>query len=85
MKKYRTWHDRIEEIEIIKETAQYVTEADGQRWAKRNQDFRNYFDTWKEAKDFLRKKKSDELKELYERADRLEDVLQKIEAMQCPQ
>ena len=42
MIKYRTWYDtRIEEVEVIRETAKFVTESDGQRWAKRNDDFRN--------------------------------------------
>ena len=54
MKKFRTWYDtRIEEVEVIRETAKFVTEADGQRWMKRTDDFRNYFNTWQEAKDFL--------------------------------
>jgi hypothetical protein len=53
MIKFRTWYDtRIEEIEVVRETAKFVTEVDGQRWTKRS-DSRNYFDTGQEAKDFL--------------------------------
>lgn len=56
MKKYRTWYDvRIEEIDVAKETAKFVTYQDGQRWAKRSEDRynKNHFDTWQEAREYL--------------------------------
>lgn len=60
MKKYRTWYDdRIEAVEAVKETANYVTiretwmgRASDSRCAKRS-DSMNYFDSWAEARDFL--------------------------------
>jgi len=71
MIKYRTWYDtRIEEVEVIRETAKFVTESDGQRWAKRNDDFRNYFDTYQQAKDFL----IDRVSELKKLEGRLEAI-----------
>ena len=81
MKKYRTWYDdRIEEVEIVKETAQYVTEADGQRWTKRNQDFRNYFDTWAEARQFLIDRENAAIADHERQIAQHRATLQKIEA-----
>jgi len=55
MKKFRTWYNsEIDEVEVIRETAKYVILAsDGRRWAKRTEDYYNFFDTWQEAKTFL--------------------------------
>jgi hypothetical protein len=84
MKKFRTWYDRIEDVEVIHETAKFVTEADGQRWAKRNDDFRNYFDTWQEAKDFLIDREKDAIIKLTTEIKQRQETLQKIEEMQQP-
>lgn len=85
MKKFRTWYDtRIDEVEVIKETAQYVTEADGQRWSKRNADFRNYFDTWSEARQFLIDREQANIDGLEKRIAHHKETLQKIEEMSHP-
>lgn len=81
MKKFRIWDNKIEEIEIIKETAQYVTETDGRRWAKRNPDFRNYFDSWEEAHQFLMDREGKAIRDLERRIHVHEKNLEEIEAM----
>lgn len=82
MKKFRTWYDaRIEEVEIIRESAKFVTESDGQRWAKRNPDFRNYFDTWAEAKAFLIDREQSNIRGLKQQLAIHEETLKKIEGM----
>ena len=61
MKKFRTCRDAwIEEVEILRETAQSVYFAsdwvcyyNGRPEAKRSDHGYNYFDTWREAKAFL--------------------------------
>jgi hypothetical protein len=54
MKKFRTWYDeKIEEIEIERETEKSVFYKNGDRHLKMCGDFYNHFDTWQEAKDFL--------------------------------
>lgn len=59
MKKYKAGHycrEKIEEVEVIRETAAcvYVHGWAGResRFAKRS-DFGNYFDTWEEAHQYL--------------------------------
>jgi hypothetical protein len=85
MKKFRTWHDaRIDEVEVVRETAKFVAELDGQRWAKRNADFRNYFDTWAEARQFLIDREIAEIADLERQLVQHQEALQKIEEMSQP-
>lgn len=83
--KFRTWYDTsIEEVEVIRETEKFVTEADGQRWAKRNADFRNYFDSWEEAHKFLIDREMAAIKNLTNQIDRHQATLQKLQEMSQP-
>lgn len=55
---FRTWYDtRIEEIEVVHETAHYVTIQETPQWtrrdAKRSDNGMNYFSTWQDAHAFL--------------------------------
>lgn len=85
MKKYRTWYDtKIEEIEVKRETEKFVTEADGQRWAKRNADFRNYFDTWQEAHQFLIDREQANIAGLEKRIAHHKETLSKLQEMSQP-
>jgi len=54
MIKYRTWYNlSIEKVEIKKETEKQVHLLEGNIENKRSVDYRNYFDTFEEAKQFL--------------------------------
>jgi hypothetical protein len=63
MKKFRTWYDtRIEEVEVIRETAKFVIikeknmyneDTFERRDTKRTDIGYNYFDAWQEARQFL--------------------------------
>lgn len=83
MKKFRTWDTEIEEIEVKKETHQYVTEADGQRWLKRNDNFRSYFDTFQDAKAFLIDREKSAIVDLLRQIAKHEEMLREIEEMTC--
>lgn len=81
MKKFRTWYDTIEEVEIISESARFVTEADGQRCARRNPNSRNYFDTFAEAKAFLIDHEKTKIISLLAKVKQHQETLRKIEGM----
>lgn len=55
MIKYRTYFDKIETVEVVRETAAsvYVGEKMGGRREAKRSSFYNYFDTWQEAHEFL--------------------------------
>jgi hypothetical protein len=54
MIKYRTWYNlSIEKVEIKKETEKQVHLLEGNIENKSSVDYRNYFDTFEEAKQFL--------------------------------
>ena len=86
MKKYRTWYDiKIEEIEVIRETAKYVIMAAGLRGERRDakrSDHMNYFDTWEEARQFLAETARKRITELEEKLVATKKELDAIEAMQ---
>ena len=88
MKKYRTWYDlKIEEIEVIRETAKYVVIAAGRRGERRDakrSDHTNYFDTWEEARQFLAETARREIADLEEKLVATKKELDVIEAMQEP-
>ena len=52
---------RIEEVEIVSETAQFVTLQSGRR-EKKITDYGSYFPTRQEAKDFIIRKKTSDMK-----------------------
>lgn len=84
MKKFRTWYDtRIEEVEVIRETAKFVMLSDLQRWAKRTEDSWNYFDTWEDARAFLIAREKSAMSDLKKQIETHEVLLQKIEAMEA--
>lgn len=81
MKKFRTWHDtKIEEVEVIRETASYVTLADSNRWKKRTDDSWNFFDTHQEARQFLIDREKTAIIKLLAEVKQHQETLQKIEA-----
>lgn len=84
MKKFRTWHDQIEEIEVIRETEKFVVVPSGlkgeRRDAKRSE-YTNYFDTWQEAKDFLIDREKTAIIKLVDEVKRHQETLQKIEEL----
>ncbi len=55
MFKYRTWSAGIDKVECRNETEKFVTLINGNRTSKQSSLF-YYFDTYKEAKDYLIKK-----------------------------
>lgn len=87
MIKFRTRYDaRIEEIEVIRETAQSVYFAsdwacysNGRREAKRTANGYNYFDTWAEAKAFLVYREQSAIRNLKQQIADHEETLRKIE------
>lgn len=82
-KMFRTWYDAgIEEVEVLRETAAYVTLADNQRWKKRTEDSWNYFDAWSEARQFLINREKNAIRELANKIDTHQATLQKIMEMQ---
>ena len=82
MKKFRTWHDaRIDAVEVIHETAKFVMELDGRRWAKRNKDSRNYFNTWEDAHEFLLGREKAAIYDLEQQIAKHAKMLRKIEEM----
>ena len=84
MKKYRTWHDtRIEEVEVSRETEKYVVNEHGRRDAKRSENGMNYFDTWREAKDFLADREKAAIIKLVDEVKRHQETLQEIMEMQA--
>ena len=93
MKKYRTWYDtRIDEVEVIRETAKYVILATDNRFysggerrdAKRSDIGYNYFDTWQEARQFLIDREKIAIINLLAGAKQHRVTLQKIEEMSQP-
>ena len=81
-KMYSTWYDaRIEEVEVIRETAKFVTLVDSQRWAKRSDDHYNFFDTWSEARQFLIDREKTAIIRLLAEVKQHQETLEKIEAM----
>lgn len=89
MKKFRTWYDtNIEEVEVVKETTNYVTvietwmgKQQERRDAKRSDHGHNYFDTWAEAKDFLIDREKSAIVDLLQQIATHEEMLRKIEEM----
>lgn len=90
MKKFRTWHDtRIDEIEVVRETAKYVVLAADTRFcpggerrdAKRSDIGYNYFDTWQEARQFLIDREEIAIIKLLAEVKQHQETLEKIEAM----
>ena len=74
MKKFRTWHDaRIDEVEVIHETAKFVTELDGRRYS------RNYFNTWEDAHEFLLGREKAAIYDLEQQIAKHAKMLRKIE------
>lgn len=92
MKKFRTWYDQIEEVEVIRETArQVVLPADAEYYpngechdAKRSENGYNYFDTWQEAKSFLVDRTRFEIFDLATEIGKRQLVLQKLQEMSQP-
>lgn len=91
MKKYHTWYDaRIEEVEVVKETANYVTVVETwmgkqqeHRDAKRSDHGHNYFDTWAEAKAFLIDREKSTIVDLLQQIAKHEGMLREIEEMRA--
>ena len=84
MKKFRTWYDQIEEIEVIRETTKYVMLPPyGHRDAKRS-DNRNYFDTWEEARQFLIDREKTAIVDLLAKVKRHQETLSKLQEMSQP-
>lgn len=90
MKKFRTWYDtRIDEVEVIHETAMYVSVREmiankpyEHSDAKRSEDGYNYFDTWAEAKAFLIDREQTTIRDLKRQIAYHEERLRKIEELQ---
>lgn len=84
MKKFCTWRDQIEEVEVIRETAKYVMLPPyGHRDAKRS-DNRNYFDTWNEAHQFLIDREQANIAGLEKRITHHKETLSKLQEMSQP-
>jgi len=87
MKKFRTrYDDRIEEVEVIKETAKFVVLEPNsynspRRDAKRSDNGMNYFDSWQEAKDFLIDREKTAMVKALREMQAHQETLAKIEAM----
>jgi uncharacterized protein YciI len=89
MKKYRTWFNDIEEIEIIRETEQCVFvpsmayKSNERREAKRS-DHVNYFNTWKEAHQFLLDRENVAIKGCERQIAQHRETLKKLQEMSQP-
>jgi hypothetical protein len=92
MIKYRVWGGAITPVEVVRETEKSVFLTKSDLWggaigatkeAKRS-DFQNWFDTWKDAHEFIllkQEKRVYDLEGMYEFAVR---NLERIRAMQDP-
>jgi vacuolar-type H+-ATPase catalytic subunit A/Vma1 len=86
MKKFRTWYnDKIEEIEVIRETERFVVVHAGlsreRREARSSDNGSNYFDTYQEAKEFLIDREKDAIQGHQNDIKRHQETLQKIKDM----
>jgi hypothetical protein len=85
MKKFRTWHDQIEEVEINRETAKYVILPPYERRdAKRSDIGYNYFDSWQEARQFLIDREKTAIVDLLAKVKQHQETLDKLQEMSQP-
>ena len=88
MIKYRTsWRTEIEKIEVVRETAKfYVLMASNPRHPERREakssDWQNYFDTFKEAKQFLIDRLKTKIKKYELNIEYVEEELKEAEALE---
>lgn len=80
MFKYKTWCSEIKKVEYIKETQHFVTLQNGVREAKCS-DMLCYFDTYKEAKDYLIKEALANVDYSKMRLDQTREDLKEVEAL----
>jgi hypothetical protein len=94
MKKYKTGYGiEIKEVEIIKETektvwieATYrVPNKENIRQCRKNSDYENYHDTWRDARDFLLNKAEKEWEYAKERANVKKSIIGNIKAIKQPE
>lgn len=86
MIKYRTggYLKKIEVIEIVKETAKQVTfktERGGERREAKRSEWKNWHDSFEEAKQFLLTKAENDLQALQQRVEDYKVELEKIKAL----
>lgn len=85
MKKFRTWYDQIEEVEVIRETAKYVILPPYEfRDAKRSDIGYNYFDSWQDAREFLIDREKTTIVDLLAKVKQHQETLNKLQEMSQP-
>ena len=94
MIKFRTWYDaRIDEVEVLRETAKYVIiqekrtyseDTFERRDAKRSENGMCYHDTWTAAKNFLIDREKTAIICLLAKVKEHEETLRKIKEMSQP-
>jgi len=83
MIKYRVRFNRIERVNVERETEKFVVLPDGKREAKRT-DRSNWFDSWEEAKWFLVNDAERVVNDLRNRLDRAKGKLGQLKGMTPP-
>lgn len=85
MKKFRTFYnEKIEEIEILKETEKSVIYPNGDRHPKMTSDFYCHFATWQEAHQFLIDREKTAIVDLLAKVKRHQETLSKLQEMSQP-
>lgn len=85
MKKFRTFYnEKIEEIEILKETEKSVIYQNGDRHPKMTSDFYCHFATWQEAHQFLIDREKTAIVDLLAKVKRHQETLSKLQEMSQP-
>ena len=85
MRKFRTFYnEKIEEIEILKETEKSVIYQNGDRHPKMTSDFYCHFSTWQEAHQFLIDREQANIAELEKRITHHKETLRKLQEMSQP-